>query len=538
MRKNTQRTKPKDQRFESRWSDEAIRGQLERILGHAEFQATDKMRDFLRYVVEETLAGRSGRIKGFSIAVEVFGRASDFDAANDPVVRIQAGRLRRAIERYYLVGGRQDSIRIDIPKGGYVPVFAEGSGPKPLPSRGQNLSKQTALAESCPVVLIVPFEDFTEKQEYAYIGVGLSTELNVELGHCADLRVIQYREDALGEGKLGIKPDFTVTGRVFRDENNLKIVARLIDSNTGVQLWIDSLKSPFESGHLFDFVERTANSISAHIAGEHGAIVRAMTTRNNHRSTPDLTTYQAVLKGYSYLEKVDTFSYQQAFEALQQEMTKGCDAGLVFTLLSLLYTDNIAMEYFDLDHTPLDEALHLAREGVLLEPGNQLSHLALARAHLLQKELNQALNNVETALALQPESLLFMDAIGYMLLLLGEWDRGEQLVRKSIRLNPFYRIYARYGLWLNAFRQQEYSRALEETEWIAEIGTFWGPLARAATLGQMALPERGHEEVSRLLALKPNFTERGRLLIGHYIRFPDITERLIEGLSVAGLDID
>ena len=538
MRKNTQRTKPKKKEFESRWSDEAIREQLDRILEHVEFQATDKMRDFLRYVVEETLAGRSERIKGFSVAVEVFGRDSDFDAANDPVVRIQAGRLRRAIERYYLVGGRQDPIRIDIPKGSYVPVFAEGSGPKPLPSRGQELPKQTALAESCPVVLIVPFEDFTGKQEHAYLGVGLATELSVELGHCTDLRVIQYREDTLSEGKLGIKPDFTVKGCVFCDDNNLKVVAQLIDSKTGVQVWIDSLKSPFESGHLIDFQERAANSISAHIAGDHGAIVQAMTTRNCHRSTPDLTTYQAVLKGYSYWEKVDAFSYQQAFEALQQEMAKGCDAGLVFTMLSSLYTDNIALEFFDLDHTLMDEALHLAREGALLEPGNQLSHLALARAHFLQNELDQALNDVETALALQPESLLFMDSIGYMLLLLGEWDRGEQLVRKSIRLNPFYRVYARYGLWLNAFRQQDYKRALQETEWLAEIGTFWGPLARAATLGQMARPGKGHEEVRRLLAHKPNFTERARLLIGHYIKFPDITERVIEGLSVAGLDID
>jgi hypothetical protein len=111
-------------------------------------------------------------------------------------------------------------------------------------------------------------------------------------------------------------------------------------------------------------------------------------------------------------------------------------------------------------------------------------------------------------------------------------------VRKSIRLNPFYRVYARYGLWLNAFRQQDYKRALEETEWIAEIGSFWGPLARAATLGQIARPGKGHEEVRRLLVLKPNFTERARLLIGHYIKFPDITERVIEGLSVAGLHID
>jgi tetratricopeptide (TPR) repeat protein len=196
------------------------------------------------------------------------------------------------------------------------------------------------------------------------------------------------------------------------------------------------------------------------------------------------------------------------------------------------------MEYFDLDHTPLDEALHLAREGVRLEPANQLSLIALAQAHFLRNELDLALNEIEVALALQPESLLFMDTIGYMLMLLGEWDRGEQLLRTSIRLNPFYRIYTRYGLWLNAFRQQDYKRALEETEWIAEIGTFWGPLARAATLGQMARPGNAHEEIGRLQVLKPNFTERAHLLIGHYIKFPDITEQLIEGLSVAGLDFD
>jgi len=318
----------------------------------------------------------------------------------------------------------------------------------------------------------------------------------------------------------------------------LKIIAQLFDSKTGVQLWVESLKSPFESAHLIDFQEKSANSIAAHIAAEHGAIVRAMASRSSPHSRSNLTTYQAVLKGYTYWEKVDVNTYQQAFEALQQETAKGCDSGLCFTMLSLLYTDNISYEYFDLNQTPLNEALHLAREGAMLTPGYQLGHLALARAHFLQNDLKQALSDVEAALALQPESLLFMDAIGYMLVLLGEWDRGEQLVQKAIRLNPFYRVYARYAIWLNAFRQQEYTRALEETEWIAEIGTFWGPLARAATLGQMACPEKGYEEVQRLLCSKPNFTERGRFLIAHAIKSPETAERVIEGLSLAGLNID
>ena len=72
----------------------------------------------------ETLSGRADRIKAYSIAVEVFGRGASFDPQSDPVVRIEAGRVRRALERYYLTAGSSDPIAITIPKGSYVPVFS------------------------------------------------------------------------------------------------------------------------------------------------------------------------------------------------------------------------------------------------------------------------------------------------------------------------------------------------------------------------------------------------------------------------------
>jgi len=72
----------------------------------------------LRYVVSETLDGRADRIKAYSIAIEVFKRDESFDAQADPVVRIEAARLRFALERYYLLAGSSDPILIDMPKGG------------------------------------------------------------------------------------------------------------------------------------------------------------------------------------------------------------------------------------------------------------------------------------------------------------------------------------------------------------------------------------------------------------------------------------
>src|SRR6185295_9799015 len=105
----------------------AVRRQIERILASPDFDAPRRSREFLGFVVEEALAGRGEAITQGSIAVRVFGRSDDFDATVDPIVRIQAGRLRRSLERYYLLAGQEDAVRIELPRGSYVPVF-RGAG--------------------------------------------------------------------------------------------------------------------------------------------------------------------------------------------------------------------------------------------------------------------------------------------------------------------------------------------------------------------------------------------------------------------------
>ena len=100
-----------------------IQVELERVIASSAFDASVRNRAFLRFVVEETLAGRGDRIKAYTIATSVLGRDEAFDPQSDPIVRIEASRLRRSLERYYLMAGQNDPIRIDIPKWGYVPSF-------------------------------------------------------------------------------------------------------------------------------------------------------------------------------------------------------------------------------------------------------------------------------------------------------------------------------------------------------------------------------------------------------------------------------
>jgi adenylate cyclase len=102
-----------------------IQVQLERIIASSAFDASRRNRAFLRFIVEETLAGRGDRIKAYTIGTSVLGRDEAFDPQADPIVRIEASRLRRSLERYYLMAGQDDPIRIDIPKWGYVPSFQQ-----------------------------------------------------------------------------------------------------------------------------------------------------------------------------------------------------------------------------------------------------------------------------------------------------------------------------------------------------------------------------------------------------------------------------
>lgn len=96
---------------------------LARLLSCEHFRASERNKRFLKFVVEETVSGRAGRIKAFTVAVDVFGRDSNFDASVDPIVRIAAGHLRRALDDYYATHGRNDPVRISLPLGTYVPTF-------------------------------------------------------------------------------------------------------------------------------------------------------------------------------------------------------------------------------------------------------------------------------------------------------------------------------------------------------------------------------------------------------------------------------
>ena len=116
-----------------------VRAELDRVLGSEIFSRSDRLSAFLRFIVEETLRGHGAGLKEQVIAVELYGKGTDFNTAADPIVRVDARRLRDKLREYYAAAPPGDVV-ISMPKGSYTPQFEPAHGspaasPVPFPSR-------------------------------------------------------------------------------------------------------------------------------------------------------------------------------------------------------------------------------------------------------------------------------------------------------------------------------------------------------------------------------------------------------------------
>src|SRR4051812_44344306 len=181
-------------------AEQDARRQLERILGSVAFRQVDRLKRFLNFIVSESLAGRGHQLKEYVIGVQVFDKDSSFDPRADPIVRVQARRLRARLVRYYREEGGTDALVIELPKGGYTPVFknreATGSSRRSL---GTTLAGQNTIA-------VQPLADHSPAKELGYFCDGLQQEIIHSLAKFESLRVLAVQPG--GGPALGFGPEY------------------------------------------------------------------------------------------------------------------------------------------------------------------------------------------------------------------------------------------------------------------------------------------------------------------------------------------
>ncbi|HEV3483609.1 MAG TPA: tetratricopeptide repeat protein [Candidatus Acidoferrales bacterium] len=284
-------------------TDKKVRQQLSRILGSKAFRQVERLQSFLSFIVEEMVAGRGDKLKEFLVGVEVFGKGASFDPRMDPLVRVQARRLRTRLARYYQEEGQNDEVVIELPKGGYEPVFQLRE------TSGMKRSVSAALV-SRNTILVQLFDDDSPNRELAYFCSGLKQEIIHALAKVDTVRVAtsdRVHDASESPGQLNVA--MIISGSVRRSRDTLRITTNLIDSATNCYLWSESIDRELEN--VFGLQEEIAQRIQQKLQAE---LIGSGSGRGARRRTENLAAHNLYLQGRYHLNQRTEQGLRKAVE--------------------------------------------------------------------------------------------------------------------------------------------------------------------------------------------------------------------------------
>jgi len=303
-------------------SSDSLRGQLNCIFASADFVVPDRERRFLKFVIDESLAGRAEYLKAFTVALSVFGRDEFFNARYDPCVRIAASHLRRPLERYYLTSGATDLVLITSPTGGYAPAFAARQTerdqrslvdqpwgvevarsptqrPRGEPPRreswpvrwivagglmmvfaavvvaslatGYNAATMVSAPDGRPTIAVERFASTGRTIVSHDVLHGLTDEIIVNLAKRTELVVIDL-VDTSGAKKL--QPSTYVLQGSVMEGNDIRSIARLVRQADGAVVWTNGYDADIEGRSILGVETELAQSIATAVVAPFAAVAR------------------------------------------------------------------------------------------------------------------------------------------------------------------------------------------------------------------------------------------------------------------------
>jgi adenylate cyclase len=519
-----------------------VRAQLEHILTCPPFSTAERLSTFLSYVVTESLEGRAARLKQFTIGLDVFNRGEQFDPVKDPIVRIQAGRVRRALARYYSEAGTTDSIRIEIPVGSYAAVFsyAETSGTN---TPTAHTAASAAIISPMPTIAVLPFVDQSYEPMQGYLINGMLEELSAELSRFPAISVIAY-SSALQTAASDISPlsqartmgaDFALHGTVRADAHELRITLHLLNTVTGEKVWARrELKSLAEDAKpLADF--RMLRRLASQIADTFGVVQRLHLESRAQEDRHSDSAFGAIMAFHQYTLAISPENFTSALGLLEGALQQEPGNAAVNAKLALLYLDAHA---FGFDGAPADcreAGIRMARHARTLNPLSQQVHMTNAFAHLIEGDRDSLVRSAERIVEINPNAAYMSGAAAFFLATAGDYDRAEQLFKESLKLNPFYPTWFHFVPFVVAFQKKDYARALMEAREFAIPGFFWTHIAMTSALAKVGKLHAAAKELELLLESRPGIVVSARADVHLFTLDEQLANEILEALHEAGL---
>ncbi|MBZ9777146.1 tetratricopeptide repeat protein [Mesorhizobium sp. CO1-1-8] len=502
----------------------AVRETLERLLASQTFGRSERARKLLRYLVEREQAGEADRLKGFSIAMDVFGKDGDFDPSTDAVVRVQAGRLRELLQHYFANEGIAEPVRIAIPRGGYVPAYElnairlpdiaeavpelrlDGAASADRSNEaGTGMLDATSLASvpSSPAPSVARHLRFfwmAIALVIAMLGVLILRQGSTALLAGGDISAMpetagatasitsSARADALPQVYIGLKADGPDASRVAAS-----LRAGLSGFDTIDFIGRDAASGPADDAASFIFdVLPGPDAGDITIELQSMASGRVLLSRNltPADSAPaavedriaDMLSSALPASGtiYNYIEQTGTpngltqclllngkyyldqnaRTHEAAYRCLEKLANGGTKSSLVYSELASLHLEAVSDHYAYPPNATIETAVEFAHRGVQMGPTSPYAHRSYGYVSSRLGNTDEAIRWMRKAYELNPYDLGMAAAYGYGLIFAGRYAEGTPILDHAAETFSGHPTWWDYGLFAGELMLGDMNKAV------------------------------------------------------------------------------
>ncbi|WP_165504427.1 tetratricopeptide repeat protein [Rhizobium laguerreae] len=545
-----------------RVSNSRAGAELERLFSDTRFHPTDRQKAIINYLAARRFAGCEEPVKAYSIGIDVLGKTSSFDPAQDPIVRIEMSRLRSLLEDHYEAFGHQTETWIEIPRGRYVAQFTTHQVPTAPPQqisvKGVATSTSTSMNDATPMddpYLTRPRFMATAAAAVLCLSAGIGgltwlynapASIDVPtvsigfgsvdplLGGDASLTrdilltaLAQFRTLAvvLGPAQARSTPDYRVEIKYYGSENDRTGRWQIVDAQSG-HLLDAGVENVAADGRSLPVVR---GELASALASRLGSTKGTISLNEARRSPSGAIGNVCTLRAEAARDDLDPAELAAATRCLKRTISaRPEDASALAALSSILLVEN--------DRASLAASSDLADQAVAADPLSERAHLAMARALFAAGKLDAAITSANRALALNPNNPDVYGTLATLLFSGGYWKAAADMADDAGRFPDLVPREALLVKALVAYREREWSDALLIAEQVPRADVM-GNVLRIASLAQ--IEAQGAEQLlEELQAQVPGIASSFRSMIISARYRPEVAASIEDGLRKAGARLE
>jgi hypothetical protein len=575
-------------------STNEVRAALERVVTSPTFRSSPQLAAFLKFIVESALAGNTEDIKGYTIAIKALGRSEDFNPKTDAIVRVEAGRLRRALATYYGEAGVNDPIGIEIPARGYVPTFQRRTvaevpqAPVDMPVRLRALAGRAALASRPyvgaivmltlgalaywgfetwylgnryiskatsvtagvpdpstaarwrgrpvgPVIEVVPTKATGNPTPPTITATSLNDRLRDTFARFDDVTIVSGTAEpgATGSPQPTAKPDYRFFSEIeYNPDATLNLSFHVVDAVDGAVVW----SRGFDHLVVGDDPRKVKFPIVREVAATLFNPFGVIKARDRNKVVSERVVdprYRCVLESGDYWRSFDISLEPAVRNCLEQVVAQDPTFAGGYALLGRLYLRDYQFGVAP-DPAALDRALDLVKRAIELRPASARSYYILLDVQMTRGAIDDAIAAGETAVKLNPDDPTATVHYALQLIGLGEVDKGRALLDQLPDIGTTApQTHLEFARFLAAYLKGDSSEAAIHANRMSNSTYSLGHLARLLVAHQRGEKILARQTYERLVEAAPAWRANARAELKKLFASPKIVDRLAADLNDA-----